>query len=243
MSNNNWGINIDIEGFSNFYQHDEEMQTYAISGLKHLMDAVISVGKKVYPGDPNKNESDRIFAHQFGDGFILTSNFDATNPNRPIAIAVSLSRHMLLQGFATKAAISAGDMANINGCYPKEVKSAKNNTLRLGAGLMTTIPVMGTALTKANKLGNRVSGNVVVVDKSAFSNTPNELIKYHDEFIGYINWMSDGNELSREISEKEDLLFGNERQLHEEFSNYIKLEPCPPEKWIEGSKKCQNKFP
>jgi hypothetical protein len=122
-----WGISIDIEGFSNLYENSEATQTKAIWGLHQLMDAVIKVGQKVYPGDPNKNYWDRIFAHQFGDGFILISNFEEPDPSRCIAIAVSLSRHMLLQGFATKAAISTGGMSDINGCYPDAMRNATNN--------------------------------------------------------------------------------------------------------------------
>lgn len=235
-----WGISIDIEGFSNLYENSEATRTKAIWGLHQLMDAVIKVGQKVYPGDPNKNYWDRIFAHQFGDGFILVSNFEEPDPSRCIAIAVSLSRHMLLQGFATKAAISTGCMSDINGCYPDAMKNAKNNTLELGTGLMTSIPVMGTALTKAHKLGGRVSGNVVVIDVSQFSTFPKDLVDKCEDNIGYINWMSDQNNLACEISQKAGLKFGSEVELLSHFSTYINTSPCPPKKWIEGSRKCQS---
>ena len=235
-----WGISIDIEGFSNLYEHSEATQTKAIWGLHQLMDAVIKVGQNVYPGDPNKNYWDRIFAHQFGDGFILVSNFEEPAPSRCIAIATSLSRHMLLQGFATKAAISTGGMSDINSCYPDAMRYAKNNTLDLGMGLMTSIPVMGTALTKAHKLGGRVSGNVVVIDVTQFATVPEDLIKEREGSVGYINWMSDQNGLAYEISQKAGLQFGNEKQLLSLFSTYITTVPCPPQKWIEGSHRCQS---
>lgn len=204
------------------------------------MDAVIKVGQKVYPGDPNKNYWDSISAHQFGDGFILVSNFEEPDPSRCIAIATSLSRHMLLQGFATKAAISTGSMGSINGCYPDAMRYAKNNTLDLGMGLMTSIPVMGTALTKAHKLGGRVSGNVVVIDIAQFSTVPETLMKEREGNVGYINWMSDQNSLACEISQKAELQFGSEEQLLSLFSAYIATAPCPPQKWIEGSRRCQS---
>ncbi|WP_425056298.1 hypothetical protein [Pseudomonas abyssi] len=234
-----WGISIDIEGFSNLYEHSEAAQTKAIWGLHQLMDAVIKVGQKVYPGDPDRNYWDRIFAHQFGDGFILVSNFEEPDPSRCIAIATSLTRHMLLQGFATKAAISTGGMSDINGCYPDAMRNAKNNTLDLGMGLMTSIPVMGTALTKAHKLGGRVSGNVVVIDVSQFSTVPEDLINERKGSLGYINWMSDQNSLANEISQKAGLQFGSEEQLLSQFSAYIATVPCPPKKWIDGSRRCQ----
>ncbi|MCB1666773.1 MAG: hypothetical protein R3E73_06530 [Porticoccaceae bacterium] len=235
-----WGLSIDIEGFSNLYEYSDATQAKAIWGLHKLMDAVIKIGQKVYPGDPNKNYGDRIFAHQFGDGFILVSAFGEQDPSRCIAIATSLSRHMLLQGFAVKAAISTGSMSDINGCYPDAMKNAQNNTLHLGMGLMTSIPVMGTALTKSHKLGGRVSGNVVVIDVTQFSNIPENLIIERQGNVGYINWMSDKNSLAQEISEKAGLQFGSETQLFSQFSAYINTDPCPPYKWIEGSQRCQS---
>ncbi len=235
-----WGISIDIEGFSNLYEHSDATQTKAIWGLHKLMDAIIKIGQKAYPGDPSRNYCDRIFAHQFGDGFIIVSNFEEPDPSRCIAIATSLSRYMLLQGYATKAAISTGSMSDINGCYPDAMRNSENSTLELGMGLMTSIPVMGTALTKAHKLGSRVSGNVVVIDVSKFSSVPEDLIKDREGNIGYINWMSDENKLAQEISEKSGLQFGSEKQLSSLFSAYINTEPCPPQKWIEGSRRCQN---
>lgn len=235
-----WGISIDIEGFSNLYEYSYAAQSKAIWGLRLLMDAIIHLGQKVYPGDPNKHYADRIFAHQFGDGFILVSEFEEPDPTRSIAIATSLSRHMLLHGYATKAAISAGSMSDINGCYPHAMRDAQNNTLALGMGLMTSIPVMGTALTKAHKLGGRVSGNVIVIDVTQFASIPEGLIKSREDSIGYINWMSDENNLAQEISEKAGLQYGSEKELSRLFSAYIKTEPCPPKKWIEGSRKCQS---
>ena len=235
-----WGISIDIEGFSNLYEYNDATQSKAIWGLHQLMDAVIRVGQKVYPGDPNKNYWDRIFAHQFGDGFILVSNFEEPDPSRCIAIATSLSRYMLLQGYATKAAISTGSMSDINGCYPDAMRNSQNNTLDLGMGLMTFIPVMGTALTKSHKLGGRVSGNVVVIDVTQFSSVPENLINDREGNVGYINWMSDENSLAQEISEKAGLQYGSEKELSCLFTTYITTEPCPPKKWIEGSQRCQN---
>jgi len=234
-----WGINIDIEGFSNLYEHSDESRAKAIWGLHQLMDAVIKVGQKVCPGDPGKNYWDRIFAHQFGDGFIIVSNFEEPDSIRCIAIAIALSRHMLIEGFATKSAISTGSMSDINGCYPNAMRNSENHSLALGMGLITSIPVMGTALTKAHKLGGKVSGNIVVIDVTQFSVVPENLITNREGNVGYVNWMSDDNSLAREISEKAGLKFGNEKQLLDLFSAYITTVPCPPSKWIEGSRKCQ----
>jgi len=235
-----WGICIDIEGFSNLYEFSEETQSKAIFGLHQLMDAVIKIGRLVYPGEPFNNYSDRIFAHQFGDGFILVSNFEEPDPRRCIAIATSLMRHMLLQGFATKSAISTGSMTDISGCYPDITRNSQNSTLSLGMGLLTFIPVMGSALTKAHKLAGRNSGNVLVIDANQFSSVPDNLIKFREENIVHINWMLDHNRLARDISEKAGLQFGSEQQLYSQFEAYIAQIPQPPKKWIEGSRKCCN---
>jgi hypothetical protein len=235
-----WGLNIDIEGFSNLYESGDANQTRAIWGLQELMRSIIQIGIKVFPGNPAKNFSDRIFAHQFGDGFIVVSDFQETDASRCIALATSLTRHMLTKGFATKAAISTGSMSDINGCYPDEMRNAKNGTLGLGMGLMTSIPVMGTALTKAHKLGSRVSGNVVVIDNSQFLTLPSGLISKTDSNISYINWYSDNHELARSISQKADLNFSSEIELDKLFASYIETDPQPPEKWVVGSNSTKN---
>ena len=65
-----WGISIDIEGFSALYESGETGKSKAIWALHALMDAVIKIGQRAYPGDIAFNEADRIFAHQ------LTARFN-----------------------------------------------------------------------------------------------------------------------------------------------------------------------
>ncbi|MDP4558183.1 hypothetical protein Q9247_10865 [Halomonas meridiana] len=231
-----WGVSIDIEGFSALYESGEAGKSKAIWALHELMDAIIKIGQRAYPGDVALNESDRIFAHQFGDGFVIVSNFEETDSTRCIAIATAIMRHMAIRGFCTKAAISVGDMADINGCYPDSVRFSDNGTLRLGAGLMTTIPVMGTALTKAYKLSSRVSGNVLVVDKLAFEYIPDFLVASCGDVCRFIDWRSNKHDLARTVSEKSGLEFGDRDQLLDLFEQYIERDPKPPEKWIKGSR-------
>jgi hypothetical protein len=210
--NKRWGLNIDIEGFSNLYEFSDESQSKAILGLRELMHAIIQIGKNVYPGDPGKNESDRIFAHQFGDGFIIVSDFEETDACRCISIAVALMRHMLVKGYATKVSISTGSMSGINGCYPEEMRNSENGRLLLGAGLMTSIPVMGTALTKAHKLGSRASGSVLLVDTTQFSQIPNSLVSKTDSALSFINWWSDENSLAKRIAHQAKLEFSTRKR-------------------------------
>jgi hypothetical protein len=230
-----WGLNIDVEGFSALYEYSEDGKTKAIFALRDLMQAIISIGRLTYPGDPTNNESDRIFAHQFGDGFILVSNFEEIDATRCVSIGIALMRHMTMKGHATKVAISTGGMSDIKGCYPKVVCDADGDTISLGAGLMTTIPVMGTALTKAHKLGTRVSGNVLVVDITQFGTYPEDVLLKVNNNIAFIDWKSDKFELPRTISEKAGLEYGDTKLLYSKYQEYISSKPTPPDSWIEAS--------
>src|SRR4029079_15066078 len=103
--------------------------------------------------------------HQYGDGFIVCSDFPESDVYRPIAIAVAIMRHMAVKGYAAKAAISTGDLSDIRGCYPKPMRDAQDDRLDLGMGLMTIMSVMGTALTKAHKLAGTKRGAVLILDQ------------------------------------------------------------------------------
>lgn len=58
-----WSINIDIEGFSSTYEKNDQ----ALGSLRALMEGIFLIASKCFP-DPSTN---RIFAHQLGDGFII----------------------------------------------------------------------------------------------------------------------------------------------------------------------------
>jgi hypothetical protein len=230
-----WGISIDIEGFSSLYEESEEGKSNpAIWALHQLMDAIIKIGTHVYLGD-----HDRICAHQFGDGFIIVSDSEESDSSRCIAIATSLMRHMTMNGFAAKAAISIGDLVSITGCYPNTVRFSKCGTITLGRGVLTTIPVMGTTLTKAYKLLNHVHGNVLVVDQQAFESIPDSMITSRCEQNNcfFIEWRTDSNQLAHEISKKSGLDYGDRKTLLSLFEEYIQKKPRPPESWISSSRK------
>ena len=64
---NRWAIYIDIEGFSSIFTTNS---TRAISLLGTLMKYIHLIGCNIYPKSP-----ERLFAHQFGDGFLIVSDF------------------------------------------------------------------------------------------------------------------------------------------------------------------------
>lgn len=235
MERAGWGLCIDIEGFSNNFEYSSNTQTKAIMALHELMNTIIKIGRNVYPGKSDNNFAERLFAYQFGDGFVITSDYYEKNASRCIAIAVSIMRHMMMNGYSTKSAISTGGMAGITGCYPDPIRQSQDGCIDLGMGLITTIPVMGTALTRSHKLLSKASGNVLVLDASRFEVIPNEVVISENDGVTKIDWLSDDLRLANEISEMASLEYGNKEILLKKFDCYIKQKPTPPKSWIEST--------
>jgi hypothetical protein len=156
-----WSIWIDVEGFSTLWSRGDK----AVAGLRALMHGIYSLGTLLY-----RDGGDRLFAHQFGDGFIIVADFHEPQLDRCAAIAVALMRHISHAGCLARAAIAEGKFADISGLWPKVVQEAairdgSGDRVALGSGLMTLLPVMGTALIAANKLDarNPVKGSILTV--------------------------------------------------------------------------------
>lgn len=137
-----WSIYIDIDGFSALWDKEDQV----LWSLGELMRAIFLIGRECYPNSP-----ERIFAHQFGDGFVIVSDFHEDSLERCVAIAIALMRHVAATGRLARASISEGEFSDIQGCYPKEVLDCleSDHTVSLHMGLMTINPVMGTALIRA----------------------------------------------------------------------------------------------
>ena len=82
-----WSIWIDVEGFAPRYN---ENSCQAILFLNELMASLYRIGTHVFSEPP-----DRLFIHQFGDGFIIVSDFPEKEPTRPINICMAIMRHLL----------------------------------------------------------------------------------------------------------------------------------------------------
>lgn len=142
-----WCIWADLEGFRSCLGQDK---LQALVSLGEVMCAIFRIGRHCYPEPPK-----RLFAHQFGDGFVITSEYEPSL-DRCVAIAVAILQHVAASGCYARAAIAEGDMADIQGCYPDEVMSQlDDHRVMLGAGIMTITPVMGTALTHAVGLSEK----------------------------------------------------------------------------------------
>ncbi|MEQ6334749.1 hypothetical protein [Sphingobium sp. MK2] len=159
-----WSIWIDVEGFSTLWERGHK----AVLGLSALMEGIYSLGTRLY-----RDDGDRLFAHQFGDGFIIVADFHEPQLDRCAAIAVALMRHISRAGCLARAAIAEGEFADISGLWPKVIREAiardgSDDCVSLGSGLMTLLPVMGTALIAANKLDarNPNKGSILTVATS-----------------------------------------------------------------------------
>lgn len=233
--NERWAISIDIEGFSAHYECGEKGKDFAIFALGELMGSIFRVGEQCFPGTPEKNFSERLFVHQYGDGFLVCSDFPEPDASRAIAIAVALMRHMMVSGYATKSAISVGDLSGIQGCYPKPMRDAANDCVPMGMGLMTTIPVMGTALTRAYKLAARQRGAVLVLDKHLIDLGLPEGAKTRGAANNCIDWISSELPLADLIANKSSLKIATAEELCKKLRAYCARHPAPPDAWINAT--------
>lgn len=233
--NQRWALSIDIEGFSAHYEHSEEGKTYAICGLGELMGAIHRIGCQCYPGSLEDNFSKRLFAHQYGDGFLVCSDYPETDISRAIAIAVTLMRHMTVRGYATKAALSTGELSDIRGCYPKPMSDANGDRIDMGMGLMTTISVMGTALTKAHKLGVKHRGAVLVVDRELIGSGMSTFATPLNATSSRIDWISCVLPLADEIALQARLGTADAASLCRSLKSYCGRQPLPPDTWIKST--------
>ena len=108
-----WAIYIDIEGFAAKWNDTIE----AFRGLNALMEGIFWIGHRAFPEPPK-----RLFAHQFGDGFLIVSDFHEQSLDRAVLVSIALLRHVLSIGATAKAAIAEGDLSGIEGCYPSDIR-------------------------------------------------------------------------------------------------------------------------
>ena len=222
MSDTRWAIYIDIEGFGSHY----DQTVKALRPLNALMEGIFQIGCEKYSDDVT-----RLFAHQFGDGFIVVSCFEEESLDRPTAIAIALMRHVLAAGGVAKASISEGGFSDIKGCYPRNITDREHDgSVPMGAGLMTIVPVMGTALINAVGLDKRSpSGSLLTIDSSNSSRISDCFQKRDIENgLTSINWLKGDQSLVSEISSAAHLSQPSETKRESMLKNYImnnKLKP------------------
>lgn len=229
---NRWAIYIDIQGFSSLWKNGDT----ALLALCELMRAIFRVGKSCYPKAP-----DRLFAHQFGDGFLIISDFEEKSLERCVTIAIALLRHVSVTGCFAKAAIIEGDMQGINGCYPDEVinHSDNNFNVSLGEGLMTIIPVMGSALIRGVRLEkNSPKGPLLVTEKEKIDRLP-PCLSTSDagEEVVSINWITYQSNLLSDIQQRANLESPSKAKLQELLLRYCMEHEKISKDWVQNVNK------
>lgn len=137
-----WSFYLAIEGHSTFGDPIDEV----LEGLNKLMQAIFRMGRYCCPQHP-----DQLFVLQCGDGFLVASEFHEESLERCATIAVAIMQHIASGGRWSRGAITEGELADIQDSFPQEVRDCfvEDHTYSMHMGLMTTSPVMGTALTQA----------------------------------------------------------------------------------------------
>jgi hypothetical protein len=182
-----WCIYIDMEGFSALYAKEDQI----LWSLGEMMRAIYRIGSHVYPSPP-----DRLFVHQAGDGFVIMSDFHESSPARAISIATVILRHVASTGRYARAAISEGEISDIMGCYPEEVRdaTAERGVVSLGEGLMTLFPVMGTGLIRSFGVNNsKPRGPLLLLDPRFRNrlpeNVPIQDADKNDDGVLSVDWV------------------------------------------------------
>lgn len=196
-----WGIFIDVEGFSKLWSRDD----LGLRALMHLTTLVFRIGDQAFPDVPQ-----RLFAHQGGDAFYITSDFHEHSLDRCAAIAIVLMRGMLEKGFVARAALAAGAVADYAGCRPLEVREAAvrdddSDLVRMGQGLMTLQPVLGEGIINAVGLDKRVKlkGSLVIVAEGARERLSDGFVRRPiEEYPGVmaLDWVHSASPLIEDIA-------------------------------------------
>lgn len=220
-----WAISIDLEGFGHLY----DKENLVLRSLGELMEGIFRIGVQYYPESPY-----RIFAHQLGDGFVIVSDFPEQTFDRPVAIALSLLRHVAHSGRYAKATIADGKFADIQSCYPSSVVNAAepDKRVRLGSGIMTLFPVMGTALIRAIAVSKKCpSGPLLAVIAADRQRLPDGLIIHEvpSQDIVVVDWLHSENELAKDIAKKSQLNWPDTSIISDQLRNYCQTQPVKEE--------------
>ncbi len=225
-----WAIYIDIQGFGNLWVKGD----IALVALNELMVGLFRIGTKIYPDFPN-----RLFGHQFGDGFLIVSDCYERSLERCVVIAIALLRHTAAAGCFARAAIVEGEMQGINGCYPDEVmQGLQCGYIPMGDGLMTIIPAMGTALIQGVRLDKAAAkGPLLIVGKKEIDRLPRDLDLTEtigDENIFSINWITYQSSLLSSIQDRASLSCPSRTEIQVSLQQYCNENQEVSKMWVDN---------
>jgi hypothetical protein len=228
-----WAIYIDIEGFSATY----EKGTQPLVSLAALMEAIHDIGLRCYPETPT-----RLFAHQVGDGFVVCGEFGWPDLKQPTTVAIALLRAVLHAGGVAKAAISEGQLADVLGCYPERIQQlyAERNggAFSMGAGLMTVLPVMGTALINSVKLlhsSQTPSGSLLILPRSQEARLPAGVTFLEVGDLCVLDWLHASYHELEGVIKTAKLPTFSEAAMSKALNHYIKKNDLP-KNWVDNTR-------
>jgi hypothetical protein len=226
-----WALFIDIEGFSKNYKNNHQPLLW----LGALMKGIYLIGTESYPSDTH-----RIFAYQFGDGFLISGLYGLPYLKQPLSIAIALMRYVLCSGGTAKAAISEGDVADIASCYPEniqqEYRKSEGRPFNLGSGLMIIQPVNGEGLINTYQLLRAEmapSGSLLLVSASDLEWLPENTLTTQFGNLFAVDWLhADFPELQY-LLEHANLALPNLSELESKIQNYTAA--CGMDSWTKNT--------
>lgn len=213
-----WSIFVDVEGFSKLYPQD---LARAFRPLRDMMEVIYLIGTRFCPNAPN-----RLFVHHIGDGLLIVSDYPFRTPEIPIAISVILLRKATMAGGMAKAAISQGDFGDVQSLYPEIIASKRgaSNAVRLGEGLMSFFPVMGSALINAYRLSGSLSGSLLILDSDIKAGVPDGIMKTKSEpTFDVLDWVHASTPEIEEVLTATKIGLDPLSEIESKVRQYIKL--------------------
>jgi hypothetical protein len=227
-----WALYIDIEGFGVKWN---DTTAEAFRGINALMQGIFWIGDRYYRDPP-----DRLFANQFGDGFLVTSDSHEEVLDRPVLCAVALLRHLLTLGETAKCAIAEGEIADIKGCYPSEVRDQlSNGNIHFGSGVMTISPVMGSALINAVSIQKQLpSGPLIgISSRNASRISCGAVVTNIDAGVASIDWLKGEPRGLEELQAASRLKRHAEVLRSEQLRGYLASNTHLSERWKDNAQK------
>jgi len=224
-----WALYIDVEGFGSKWN---ETDMGAFRGINALMEGIFRIGTHCYPAPP-----DRLFAHQFGDAFLVVSDFQEALLDRAALIGIALMRQLLSVGETTKCAMDEGHISDVANCYPDPIRKQYNQGhVDVGAGLMTITPVMGTALIRTAALQKNVHGPLFVLRKAFAGRLSSSfhLRELPDTNLLSLNWVRGEPPGLNELQEIAGLSRTVEEDRLDQLRSYIGGSPGLSHDWREN---------
>jgi hypothetical protein len=206
----------------------------AFRGLNTLMQGIYWLGDRVYP-----ESSHRLFAHQFGDGFLITSTYREESLDRAILICIALMRHGLDNGAIFKSAVSEGKISDIKSCYPPEIRNASDKShIIFGSGVMTVFPVLGEGLINSVAVDKKSpSGPILAVEDKNRDRISAVFRKFDcPKKLITVNWLLGEYDELTSIQTKAGFRNPDEAARIEQMEAYLEANDGIKDEWVKSAR-------